>query len=99
MVMESMRFTSTNMRLARFWIPVLIAFCGALAVGSFTLAQWREARRNAELDARHDFAEIMANLQGGVTYLQRQSDLVGVQTMIANQGFDPHLRNLLLVDL
>ena len=94
----ALRTPGTGSRLARFWIPLLMAVGGMLLVTLFTVQQWREARRDAEAEARHDFSEIMANLQSGVSYLHRQADAVGIQTMIANRGFDPHFRYLMSVD-
>ncbi len=82
----------------RVLIPLLIGIAGAVVLTVFTLYQSHKTVAEVEEEARHDLVSIMSSLQDSVNYLLRRNDMMGVQTMLTNEGVHDYIKYLVLVD-
>lgn len=82
----------------RILVPLVVGIGGSLVLIFGTLQHWRGAMREVEETARREAAEDMTDLQGAISYLLRQRDTTGVQTVLSNQASHGSLKDLLLVD-
>jgi two-component system sensor kinase FixL len=82
----------------RALIPLLTGIGGIIVLLFFTFFQWRQLQNEVEEEATRDLAVIMSNLQASVSYLLRNNDIAGVQTVLAHQGFHRNIDYLLLSD-
>lgn len=82
----------------RLLIPVLFGLGCVITVGLLTLQHWRFAKRNVEEVARRGAAEDMSDLQSIVSYLLRNNDIPGVQTILANQVSHRSLKYVVFID-
>ncbi len=82
----------------RILVPLIVGMASALVVLFGTIQHWRSAMREVEETARREAAEDMTDLQGAISYLLRQRDTTGVQTLLANRASHGSLTDLLLID-
>ncbi len=82
----------------RVLIPLLVGICGTVVLTVFTVYQLHKTVAEVEEEARHDLVSIMSSLQDSVNYLLRRNDMVGVQTMLTNEGVHDYIKYLALVD-
>jgi two-component system sensor kinase FixL len=82
----------------RALIPLLTGVGGVVVLLLFTFFQWRNVLNEVEEEAKRDLTLIMSNLHASVSYLLRNDDIAGVQTVLAHQGFHRNVEYLLLSD-
>jgi two-component system sensor kinase FixL len=79
-------------------IPLLTGIGGIIVLLFFTFFQWRNALTEVEEEAKRDVTVIMSNLHATISYLLRNDDIAGIQTVLTHQGFLRQMKYLLLSD-
>ncbi len=82
----------------RVLIPLLIGITGTIVLTVFTIYQSHRTVAEVEEEARHDLVSIMSGLQASVSYQWRRNDIMGVQTLLTNEGIHDYIKYLVLVD-
>ena len=82
----------------RVLVPLLFGLGCVTTVSLLTLQHWRFAMREVEKTARLGAADDMSDLRGTVSYLLRQNNITGVQTVLMNQLSHRSLEYVMFVD-